>query len=497
MVKARKLLVDSCVAFLASSVTAVVCYPIADAIGYQTVGLIFLIVVAGLSLFLGRGALIFAAILSFAVWNFLFISPLYTFRVHHLHDLISLFANLSVAIVGSAFISRIRKSQLSLKKSQERLTVLYGFLESLNNAVSIQDVMSRAQRLMKQHFDAEMISYLRSNEQETLSMIPYGNTGMHSANLWKKAVAVFSGAEAGNQLIPVDGHGQVRFIPMEEPRKKIGILIVSFPIDSLHNTEKLTMLKSFTDQITSAIDREISIQIAQEKDIFNKSEKLFRTVLNSVSHELKTPISIISAAISNLRDERTSANRDLRKQIILELDQASERLNHIVENILDMSRIESGVVKLNLQYCDVEDLIGTLVNGVKSELRYHQLEIEIQKDIPMILIDMTLLTQALTNIVRNAIEYSTARSTIRIASSKEEGEKVNICVINQGPGIPETSLPRLFEKFYRVPGTKPGGTGLGLTISKAIFDAHGGTLTVRNTPQGGVLVQGVLPLKTD
>lgn len=496
MKKKLQIWFDFPIAFLASGITAVICYPLAPAIGYQTVGLIFLIVIASLSLFLGRSALIFAAILSFAVWNFLFITPLYTFRVHNFHDLIALFANLTVAIVGSAFISRIRKSQLSLKKSQERLTVLYGCLESLNTATSIKDVVKRSQAMMKRHFNAEMIIFLKAKERNVLSAIPFGSKELYSEPLWLKAVTMFEGREED----PVNGRGSANrlfLFPLAEPRKRFGVMGVLLPKSRIPDEEKFTMLKSVTAQIASALEREISIDQAKEKDIYAESEKLFHTVLNSVSHELKTPIAIISAAVANLNDQRTSSNSELRNQVIVELDLASERLNHIVENILDMSRIESGVLKLNFYHCDITDLVGTLVNGVKPELRNHKLEIRIQEDLPPVWIDINLLVQALTNVVRNAIAYSPEGSTIRIESLQLKEEGIGIRILDEGPGIPEDAIARLFEKFYRVPGTKTGGTGLGLTIAKAITEAHQGELVVRNLPEGGVVAEFILPLKTE
>ncbi|TSA30232.1 MAG: DUF4118 domain-containing protein [Bacteroidetes bacterium] len=489
MSKSRKLLVDLGIAFLASAFTAALCYPISFAIGYQTVGLIFLIVIAGLSLFLGRSALIFAAILSFAVWNFLFITPLYTFRVHHLHDLIALVANLSVAIVGSTLISRIRKSQLSLRKSQEQLSLLYGFLESLNNAVSIKDVVRRAGEFMKRQFDAEIVIYLKEKEGEALSPIPFGNGTLHSDQAFTDACTGFAKdhQEPTRSLIP--SASGLTYFSLKEPRKKFGILGAIVPEDVRKDAERSVLLHSCIRQIAASLEREISIDQAKEKEILVESEKLFRTILNSVSHEIKTPIAIISAAVSSLADERTSANQDLRNQIIRELELASERLNHLVENILEMSRIESGVLRMNFHYCDIADVIGTLVNSLKQEWREHQVKLDIREDLPLIRADIGLLTQALTNVVRNAIAYTPPGSEIRIDALQGPQGGVEIRVLDLGQGIPDYAIPRVFEKFYRVPGTKPGGTGLGLTIVKAIIDAHRGSLSLRNQPGAGLLVQ--------
>jgi len=483
---------DYFVAFISTSITAGICFPLASSIGYQTVGLIFLMIVSLLSLFLGRSALIFAAILNFIVWNFFFITPLYTFRVHSLHDLIALFANLIVAIVGSTLISRIRKSQITLLKSQERLTILHTFLESLNNATSIKEVVKRAQEGLRKNFKAEIIIYIKEKTGSGLSGKSFGNSELHSDLTYDVALSLFR--ESYKELFTplIESSSGMHFYPLVEPRKAIGVIGIKFSGDNRPEEDKLILLKSFIAQIASALDREISIDLAKEKEISIESEKLFQTVLNSVSHELRTPISIITAAVSNLNDERTSSDPDLRRQIGEELEFASDRLNYLVENILDMSRIESGFLKLNLQYCDISDLIGISINELKHNLMGRQVKICIEEKLPLIHADINLLKQALINVLHNAMVYTPSDSPIMISSFFSAPGKIAIRVSDFGTGVSPELLNRLFDKFYRVPGSKSGGTGLGLTITKAIVEAHNGVVLAENADQGGLQITMVL-----
>lgn len=480
---------DFIIAFAASIMVTAVCYPIRDAIGYQSVGLIFLMTISVLSLFLGRAALIFTAILNFGVWNFFFIQPLYTFRVHSLHDLIALFTNLIVAIAASALINRIRKSKITLQQSQEQLQRIHCFLESLNDSVSIKDVVKHAEEGIQNNFSSTVLIYLKEKNGNGLSRRPFGNTRLHGDQAFNAAISVFSDPTRTNTVTTED----IIFYPLAEARKLIGVIGIQFPDKKFPRDEQLILLPSLLTLLASALDREMNIDQAKEKEISSESEKLFRTVLNSVSHELKTPISIISAAVANLNDMKTSSEPELRKQIGEELEIASLRLNHLVENILDMSRIESGILRLNLQVCDIADLIGIVNNDLK--ILDHSLKIEIEENIPFIRADINLLKQVLFNVLHNAVSYSPKQTLITIEVKRSGQEGLSISVKDEGPGIPEQFRHQLFEKFFRVPGTRTGGTGLGLTISKAITELHGGTITINNRPSGGLEV--IIHLKID
>ena len=480
---------DFLIAGFAIIVATAICFPLSQAIGYQTVGLIFLMIVAVLSLFLGRTVLIFAAFLNFIVWNFFFIPPLFTFRVHSVQDVITLFANLIVAIVGSTLISRIRKSQKTLKASQERLTILYGLLESLNNASSIKEVVKKSREELKKNFDADAIVFLKEKNEETLARRAFGNIDLMNEQEYSKARRIFINHSIEERFRKLNDFSHaIHYFPLIEPRGIIGVIGILFNSSKLPDPEKLILLRSFLVQIASSLDREISIDQAKDKEIFHESEKLFQTVLNTVSHELRTPISIISAAVSNLNDDKTSAKPENRLQICTELNSALKRLNLLVENILDMSRIESGHLKLNLQYCDLSDLIGFVVQDLKSELTGHPYRITTEENLPLIKADITLLKQALINVLHNASIYTSPGVPIFIMAYQLEPMHVILEVTDHGKGIAEANLTRIFDKFYRVPGTQSGGTGLGLTITKAIVDAHQGRISAENIQPSGLKI---------
>jgi two-component system, OmpR family, sensor histidine kinase KdpD len=455
-------------------------YPLSETIGYQAVGFLFLMSISVLSVFIGRVPILFAAILDFVVWNYFFIPPVLTFHINRLHDLVALFAYLAVAISSGVLITRIRTNQLILTKSQERIRIINSLLESLNNAGSIREVVKRTQEAVSKQFGAEMIVYLKEKQGNALSRKAFGNTELYSEEEFDMALPVFQ-----NKPVVLSG---LQYYPLTVQRGNIGVIGIQFNELRNRDEETLLLVRSFAAQITSALDREINIDIAKEKEIYMESQKLFQTVLNSVTHELRTPIAIITAAVSTLDDEKTAANPETRKQVCLELNSAAKRLNLLVENILDMSKIDSGYLRLNRQTCDISDLFGIAINEMKPDLTNHNLKVSIADNLPTVMIDVHWFKQALVNILHNSINYTPAGTDIFVEAYTDDKGLVIIEILDRGTGVPEHSLKKLFEKFYRVPGSKSGGTGLGLTIAKAIVEAHKGIIFAKNREGGGLSV---------
>jgi len=479
-------------AILAVTVTAAICFLVNDFIGYQTVGLIFLILTALLSLFLGRGPVLLTALLNFMVWNFFFIPPILTFHIDNLHDIIVLFANLAVAVTGGTLINRLRKNQADLEMSKKNITLLYSLLESLNNASSIRDLVSKVRDELKRHFNADAILYLKEKNGAILEKRVFGNPELFNDEEFEYAGRMFELKEP--QVVrSFNDHTDIQYYPLISQSGALGVIGISTESGTAITDQKLIFLKSFITQISSALEREIAIDKAKETQVYEESQKLFQTVLNSVSHELRTPVSVISSAAANLMDEKTSSDPENRRNICRELESSATRLNQITENILDMSKIESGYLSLDLQSYDVSDLIGVVAHQMKEDLTHHVLRLMLSEPLPSIRIDINWMKQAIQNILRNAIYYTPAGSEI-IISASASGNSVSLHIDDNGPGVPKYALPYLFDKFYRVPGSRSGGTGLGLTISKALIEAHGGTINAVNRPGKGLSVIINIPI---
>lgn len=484
---------ESLLAFLAVILTTGICYLLKDIIGYQTVGLVFLILVAFLSLTLGRAAIIITAVLTFFIWNFFFITPTLTLHIENAHDVILLFANLAVALTGGTLISRLRQNQLALQKSKARISLLYSLLESLNNTTSIKGVVEKVRAELHEHFDADAIIYLKEKEGHQLAKKIFGNPILYSDEAYEVASKVFYQQSLPSN-IKFTSLGQMQYFVLSGNREAFGIIGISTHNKQYIDEEKLIFLKSFITQISSALEREINIDKAKEVQVMQESQKLFQTVLNSVSHELKTPVSIIRSAVSNLLDEKTASNPESRRQICQELDLSAYRLNMLVENILNMSKIESGYLNLDIQLCDASDLTGVVLKMLnnKTDLK-HTINVEISDSLPLLSIDINWMKQVLYNILNNALLY-TPEGTVICLKIDFTPKQFIIEISDNGPGVPASEIEKLFDKFYRIQGSRSGGTGLGLAISQAIVEAHKGSIKASNLSTGGLCICIELPL---
>lgn len=244
--------------------------------------------------------------------------------------------------------------------------------------------------------------------------------------------------------------------------------------------------------IITMIHAVLTYKIKQaQKETHQKEEKastlkLYNTLLNSLSHELRTPIATIIGATDNLLMNDNKLSEENKVNLLSEISVATLRLNQQVENLLNMSRLESGFIQLKKDWCDINELIYTPVKRLEENLKHHVLKIEIPDNLPLFKLDAGLMEQVLYNLINNAIIYTPQGSVILIKSANID-HTFSISIEDNGPGFPEQEIGRAFDKFYRLKYSKTGGTGLGLSIAKGFIEAHNGTISLTNTATGGAL----------
>jgi two-component system sensor histidine kinase KdpD len=270
-----------------------------------------------------------------------------------------------------------------------------------------------------------------------------------------------------------------QFLPLLTTGRTVGVMGIRTHAGQRLSIDQEIMLETFSNQIALVIERELLDEAAEQAAMLRESERLYTALLNSISHELRTPIATIAGAAGILRDPQTAADTTAREELTLDIQEAAERLNRLVENLLDMSRLDSGRLQLKLDWCDVGDVISVAVKRLERDLAKHPLVIEYATDLPLVRMDFVLIEQVLVNLLDNAASYTPPGAPIKILSSLD-GKFLLIEITDSGPGIPEEDLERIFDKFYRVPGTATGGTGLGLSICRGLVEAHGGTLKAEN-----------------
>lgn len=223
---------------------------------------------------------------------------------------------------------------------------------------------------------------------------------------------------------------------------------------------------------------------ARDKEERERTVKLYNTLLNSLSHELRTPIATIIGSIDTILEHESQLSSDNQLALYREIEKAGVRLNKQVENLLSMSRFEAGMIKPNLDWCDMNELVHRLIRNYKQHAENRLIIFEADEKLPLFLIDRGLIEQILNNIIDNAIKYTPDQSSITIeVLHKNNGCQFVIC--DSGPGFAEHELPFIFDRFYRLPETKAGGLGLGLSIAQSFTEILQGTIKVENQKEGG------------
>ncbi len=253
------------------------------------------------------------------------------------------------------------------------------------------------------------------------------------------------------------------------------------------------LLAAFADLLAALVERDGLMRRSSQLRLADESERLYKTLFSSVSHELKTPLSVIAAHVAAMKQGSPGADEDQR---VADLDASTHRLRHVVENLLNMSRIDAGRIKPEQAWCEIDGVIESARHQVEDQLARHRLAVTIEESAQVaVRIDSAFVECALTNLLTNAAQHSPAGSTIAVTAAVV-GDKLTIGVTDEGAGIPRELLASIFEKFVRGEPHKPGGIGLGLAIVQGLAQAMGGTASARNREQGGAEFRLVLPVET-
>jgi two-component system sensor histidine kinase KdpD len=400
-----------------------------------------------------------------------------------------------VAIVMGQLVSRLRWQERAESRREERSTALYLLTRDLADAADVDDMARRLVRQVAQAFKGEVAILLR-DANGALSPTAHP-ASMFSISEKEQGVAVwaFRFGKAAGRFTDNLPSAEAIYVPMATNRGTAGVIAVKLPDEQPPTLEQSNLLDAFARQTALVLDRFRLGAEAEQARLLAESEKLSKALLNSISHELRTPISAITAAASTLAGLQPGPQPDLQKTLAAEIQESAARLNRLVGNLLDMTRLESGKVKPRLEWCDLADLVNVALRRDENELARHPVKVQIPKGLPLVRVDFVLIEQALNNLLLNAAAYTAEGTPVEITAAGGAGE-VSLTVADRGPGLPAESLPHVFEKFYRVPGAPPGGTGLGLSIVKGFVEAHGGRVEARNREGGGAQFTIYLPVES-
>jgi two-component system sensor histidine kinase KdpD len=442
----------------------------------------------------GRGPALLASVLSVAAFNFFFVPPRLTFAVSDTQYLITFAVMLVVALVISDLATRIRAQAESARERERRTAALYAMSRDLGRARGVAEVLAASARHVVEVFAAEVVFLLPGADGTLTSQS--GTASSFDPDPSDRAVArwVFEHRQAaglGTSTLP---GARALYLPLLSSQGALGVLGAR-PADphAFDSPDQLHQLETFANQTALALERTRLAEEAQEADVRVETERLRSSLLSSVSHDLRTPLATITGAASLLLRADSPVDDATRRELLESVREEADRLNRLVQNLLEMTRLESGSLQLQRDWHPVEEIVGAALRRLDKRLAGRRLDVSLAPDLPLVLMDDVLVEQVLINLLDNALKYTPAGAAIRIAATASEG-RVSIEVADHGPGLPPGEEERVFEKFYRGPGTSERGAGLGLAICKGIVQAHGGRVWAHNLPEGGVAFFFTLPM---
>jgi two-component system sensor histidine kinase KdpD len=456
--------------------------------------MIYLLAVVLASIRLGLKPAILTAFLGVLAFDFFFVPPRFTFAVADTEYFITFIALFTVGVVISSLVSKARERAEALRERESQTASLYYLSRDLAAAAEMSTLLEAIARNIEETLNAKLAVFLP--EGGRLEIKRASKDLYISANELAVADWSFHNSRPAGRGTETLSSVDMLNLPMQTSTCIIGVLGVRFTDGAEYKSpQSRKLLEALAGQAAIAIERVQFAHRAEQAQILQARDNLERALLNSISHDLRTPLVSITGALSTLRDEAHPLGDKARRELLDTAWEEAERLNRFVGNLLDMTRLEAGAVRLKEELCDVQDLVGCALAALERVLADRRVDVRLSDDLPLVRMDMVLMTQVLVNLLENAAKYSTPESGIEIAARAVDS-MLEMDISDCGPGIPEEDLPKIFDKFYRIPVPEgKGGTRLGLSICKGLVEAHGGKIRAENRSTGGLRVIITLPLK--
>ena len=461
-------------------------------IGYRSVSILFLLAIIGLAIWVSRPAVLISAVLCALLWDFFFIPPRFVFTIGRLEDVLMFLLFVLTATVLGFLMSRLRTNQEMLSIREQRLSLLFAFSQALSVRQNLEEIIRTGLEYLSRHFEVEVLIHLKS-DIGTLEPKPRAlkelkiEAGELEAAQWCYDNRMPCGRYAA--ALPA---ARYHYVPLVTPDSTVGVVGLRLEDGQPWQRDQEDLLQMLSRTLALSMERELLAEANRKLLMARESERLGRILLNTVSHELRTPLTTIKGSITALMDASMLRDPKALEILLAETLEATDRLNGVVENLLSMSRLESGRLKLRKTLVDVSDLTSVVVDALSGRTAEHPFAIRVDEDVPTVLVDFVLMVQALSSLLQNAMNHTPAGTPVELAVQRR-GAEVLFTVSDEGPGVPPEELPRLFEPFFRGSRAAPGGIGLGLSICRGIVEAHGGKVSASINPKGGLSVSIALP----
>jgi two-component system sensor histidine kinase KdpD len=450
------------------------------------------VTIAGLRL--GRGPSVITAIANVAAFDFCFVPPRYSIAVTDAQYIVTFVVMLIVALVIATLMASVRQQTRVAGARERRTALLYAMSRELAATRGIDNMAHVAVRHVAEVFECQTVVLLPN----TLGKLQYPRASPVEVSFRKADLAVAQwvidhGRRAGLGSDTLPAANGV-YLPLGNAQSASGVLAV-LPANPRRVLlpEQSHLLETFAGQIGLALERAQLSEAAETARVTAEAESFRNTLLASISHDLRTPLSVIAGAGSTLAKHGATLDEATREQLAQSVETKAQEMSELVSNVLELMRFESGQVKLRRDWQALDDLIGTALRRLDERLAPYTIELQIPAELPEVYVDATLVVQVFYNLLDNIAKY-TPPGTRGVLSAAADGSFVRVTVDDNGPGLPHVDPARLFDKFQRGSGEGPiVGVGLGLSICRAIVRAHGGEIEARRSASGGARFELTLP----
>ena len=457
--------------------------------------MLYLLGVMFIAMRFGRGPSVLSAVLSVATFDFFFVPPRFSFAVSDVQYLVTFAVMLAVGLIVSTLTVNLRSQAKISHHRERRAGVLYTLTRELGSTQTEDEVARVAVKHIGEEFEGQGVVLLPDHQGRI--KYPLAQSIQHSFHGSDLGVAqwVFDhGKMAGQGTDTLPGTEGVYF-PMQGTSGPVGVLaLLPINLRRVFLPEQQRLIDTFITQIVQAIGRIRLTRDAHAAKVKAETESLRNSLLSAISHDFRTPLASIVGASSSLIDGGTRLSEDAKLDLGKTIYEEALRMTKLANNLLDMARLEAGSVRLNRQWCPIEEVVGGVLTRLHERLATHPVGVKLPPGLPLVRVDAVMIEQVLENLLENAIKYTADGTPIEVGAEADARE-VSFWVSDQGDGLPAGKEDMLFEKFYR--GTKEGaqsGVGLGLTICRAIVEAHGGTIRAENRAGGGATFRFVIPV---
>jgi two-component system sensor histidine kinase KdpD len=476
--------------------------------------MLYLLTVVIGALWFGRGPAICSAVSGSLIFGYLFMPPFWTAGLDDVWYLITFVTLLAIGLLISTLTSQAREEARKARNRERYTAALYSLSRSLADAGQLDRILEAIARHIDETLHQPVAVLLREGEELCVRFQSPGfgleETGRFEAGRLEAGCLEAGHLEEAGRAAAADSLRQARdavpgpadggcagvcFLPLRTGRGVLGVLGIRAgdAPDGL-SSEQWQLLEGFLNQAAAAIERALLAEEARQAQLLQETNKLQRALLSSISHNLRTPLASITGALSSLLEDQAVRDASTERELLETALGESERLNRVVGNLLDMTRLEAGGVGVRWEPCDVQDVLGTAFEHLGGATHGREIRVHIEPNLPLVEMDSLLIAQVLVNLIDNALKYSPADQPVDVRA-RIAGERLEIQVEDRGIGIAAADLEHVFERFYRAPRAGGvSGMGLGLSISRRFVEAHGGCLQAASVEHEGTTMTFLLPL---